>query len=461
MNRPAFLRRRCAWRPRNLGLRLLAAAAGLALLPAAHALDLLQAYQLAQQHDARLRAARAATDAQRERLPQAQAQLRPQVSFTASRLYNDLTRTSANLLGQPVTLDERYWSQNITLTLRQPLYRPALQAALESAQAQVADAEAVLRAEENNLLARVAAAYFDVLLAQDQLELILVQRRTLQTQADAAQKALVAGTGTRTDIDDIQARLDLLGADELRARQQIDFARRQLEVITGALPSAPRGLDHERLQLAPLQPAELQAWLQRAEDQSPELAALRARRDAAAKELERAAAAHRPTVDALAQITRSASENVTTPSSRYTNRALGVQLNVPLYTGGYIDSTVRQARAELTRAEENLEAARRELAVRVAEQHRLVLEGRQRIEALLRARASATTALRSSEASLRAGVRTVLDVLDAQQRLQLLERDLRSARYQTLLAQLRLLVLVGDDASAVLAAMAHVAWPTP
>lgn len=424
-------------------------AGGLGALPA-HAVDLPQAYELARQHDARLRAARAAADAQRERLPQAQAQRLPQVTFSASRLHNDLTRTSANFLGQPVTVDERYWSENLTLSVRQPLYRPALVAGIEVARAQVADAEAVLRVEEGNLAARVAEAYFNVLLAQDQLELVLVQRRAAEAQADAARKALVAGTGTRTDVDDLEARLDLLRADELRARQQIDFARRQLEVLTGALPSAPRPLDHDRLSLPELVPADLQAWLQRAEAASPELAALRARRDAAAAEVERAAAGHRPTVDAVLQLTRSASENVTTPSSRYTNRAVGVQLNVPLYSGGYIDSTVRQAMAELTRAEENLESLRRDLHVRVAEQHRLVVEGAQRIQALQRAVASARTALHSAERSRLAGLRTILDILDAEDRLQRAQRELRFARYQYLLARVRLQVLCGDDGVAEL-----------
>lgn len=408
-------------------------------------LDLLRAYQLAQQNDARLRAARAAADAQRERLPQAQAQLRPQVVLGASRLYNDLTRTASNFLGQPVTLQERYWSQNVTLSVRQPLYRPALVAGVEVAQAQVADAEAVLRSEEDNLAARVASAYFDVLAAQDQLDLVLVQQRTLQVQLDAARKALAAGTGTRTDVDDIEARLDLLGAEALRARQQVDYAQRQLQVLTAAAPVELRPLDHERFVPQPLQPADLSAWMNRAEQRSAELQALRARREAAAKEVERATAASRPTLDAVLQLARSASENVTTPSSRYTNRAVGVQFNMPLYSGGYLDATVRQAMAELTRAEETLEAARRELQLRVAEQFRFVVEGQQRIQALQRARASAQTALQSSQLSLRAGVRTVLDVLEAEQRLHNVERELRAARYQYLLARLRLQVFSGDQ----------------
>lgn len=418
--------------------------------PSPTPLGVLQAYQLARDNDARVRAARAAAQAQRERLPQAQAQLRPQLALGASRLHNDLTRTSANLFGQPVTQDERYWSENATLSLRQPLYRPALTAGVAVAQAHVADADAVLAVEENQLAARVAQAYLEVLQAQDQLELVQVQQRVAQIQLDAARQALERGTGTRTDVDDIAARLDLLGADALRAQQQIEQAQRQLQAITGPFDRPLAPMDHGRIELAPLQPLDLQAWLDRAEAASPELAALRARADAAQREIDRAAAGHLPTLDLIFQLTRSASENVTSPSSRYTNRAVGVQFNLPLYSGGYVDSTVRQAVAEYTRAQEALESTRRDLFVRVAEQHQSVIQGQQRVQALRRAVESARTAVRSSEASLRAGVRTVLDVLDAQQRLSNAERELRLARYQTLLARLRLSVLAGDTGEAEL-----------
>ncbi|TCS97515.1 outer membrane protein/protease secretion system outer membrane protein [Tepidimonas ignava] len=409
----------------------------------AHALDLDQAYRLAQSNDARVRATRAATDAQRERLPQAESQRLPQVSLSGSRSNNDLTRTSQNFLGQPVTVDERYWSYNATLGVRVPLYRPAVTAGIAVAKAQVADAEAVLRAEEINLAARVAQAYFEALTAQDNIELVAAQQRAATTQADAARKAWQAGTGTRTDVDEIEARLDLLRADEVRARQQLEYAMAQMQVLVGPWDGALAPVDAQRFAVAPLQLATLTQWLELAERNSPELAALRARRDAAQQEIARASAGHWPTLDAVVQITRSASENVTSPSSSYTNRAVGVQLNVPLYSGGYTSSTVRQAMAELVRAEEQLEAARRDLHLRIHDQYRLVIEGSQRISALQKALASAQQVVQSNRQSWLAGVRTILDVLDAEVRALTVERDLRAARYQYLLARLRLAVLAG------------------
>lgn len=436
-----------ARRPWRQALRhaLVAVVWGGATLGSVHAMDLMSAYRLALENDATVRAARAAADAQRERLPQAQAQLRPNIALSASRSRNDLTRTQTNFLGQPTTSDEQYFSQNATLTLRQPLYRPALRAGVEQARALVVDADATLQTELQNLASRVTGAYLEALLAQDQLALVRKQVAVAEVQLDAANKAWRAGTGIRTDVDEVQARLDLLRADELRAVQQVDFSRRQLEVLTGQAPQSLSGVDPTRLTLSLPQPQGLDDWLAMAEAASPELQALRARRDAARQDVERAQAGHLPTLDAVAQITRSASENVTTPSSSYTNRLIGLQFNMPLYAGGAVSSTVRQAQAELTRAEEALEAARRELGVRLHREYRGVVEGIQRVRALERAVASADQVVTSNRRSYEAGTRTVIDVLNAEQQRQSAVRDLAQARYEFLIARVRLVALAGGS----------------
>ena len=421
--------------------------------PAAHGMGLAEAHRLALQNDATLRAARAAADVQRERLPLAQAQLLPNVALGASRVYNDLSRTASDFLGRPQRIDEQYPSYNATLSIRQPLYRPALRAGVEQARSVVADAEAVLAAETNRLAERVTAAYLEALLNQDQLELVLKQQQVALRQLDAAEKAWRVGTGIRTDIDEIQARLDLLRADELRARQAHDMARRQLENLTGVSASTLWPLAPERLVLEPPQPSTLAEWQAAAEANSPELAALRARRDAARQEIERARAGHLPTLDTVAQITRSASENVTTPSSSYTNRLIGLQLNVPLYAGGAVDASVRQAVAELTRVEETLEATRRDLGLRVHREFRAVTEGVARIRALEQALRSADQVVTANRRSYEAGTRTVLDVLNAEQQRQSVLRDLAQARYEYLLARVRLVSLAGSDVQAEIAAI--------
>lgn len=437
-------------RGRALTLRVLAAAAAL-LAASAWSMDLLQAYQAALQEDATVRAARAAADSARERLPQARSQLLPNLALNVGRNRNDLSRTQEGLQGQPITTDEQYYSFNQTLQLRQPLYRKSLWAGLEQAGYIVQDADATLERELQNLGVRVTGAYFEALLAHDQLELVLKQQTFMLTQLDAARKALVAGSGTRTDIDEAQARLDLNRADELEARQNLDYTRRQLEVLTRHSVGELAKLDAGKLLLQQPESQNLEAWLAMAEASSPELQALKARLEAARSEVAKAEGGHYPTLDAVVQATRSASENVTTPSSRYINRALGLQLNVPLYAGGYTSSVVRQAVADQTRAEETLEATRRDLGLRLHREYRGVTEGVAKIGALEQAVRSGEQLVKSNRRSYEAGSRTLVDILNAEQQLQSTRRDLAQARYFYLISRVRLQALVGGDKDATIA----------
>lgn len=189
----------------------------------------------------------------------------------------------------------------------------------------------------------------------------------------------------------------------------------------------------------------------RAEAASPELQSLRAQAEAARQEIAKARSGHLPTLDAVAQWSRTSSDSVTSVNQRYDNKTIGLQLQVPLYSGGYVSSSVRQAQAALTRAEEMLEATRRDLGVRVHREFRGVTEGRLRIAALQQAVRSAEQAVQSSRKSQAAGVRTLLDVLNAEQQRTQAQRDLAQARYLYLVSQLRLHSLVGDDAQASVA----------
>lgn len=426
------------------------ATALLAAAVPALALDLQQAYHSALEQDATVRAARAAADAQRERLPQARAQLMPNVSANIGRNYNDLTRTQTNL-GKPTTTDEQYYSYNQTLQLRQPLYRRPLWAGFQQAGYVVQDAEATLERELQNLGVRVTGAYLEALLAQDQLDLVLQQKATLTTQLDAATKAFAAGSGIRTDIDEARARLDLNKAQELEARQHLDYTRRQLEVLINQPPDALARIDPTKLPLQPPEPANLEAWLTLAEERSPEIQGLKARLEAARLEVQKAQGGHYPTLDAVAQITRSGSENATTPSSAYTNRMLGVQMNVPLFAGGYVNSAVRQALAEQIRAEEVLEATRRDLSVRLHREFRGVTEGVLKVQALEQAVKSAQQLVHSSRRAFEAGSRTLVDIMNAEQQLQTARRDLAQARYIYVISHMRLQALSGGDKAQTIA----------
>ena len=424
---------------------------GMGLALPAWSMDLRQAYEAAYENDATIRAARAGAQASREKLPQARAQLRPNVSLNASRNHNDLTSKTQNFLGQPTTTENQYYSGSQTLSVRQPLYRPYLSALVRQAQAQVEDADAALERDEQTLVTRVGEAYFDALLAQDQVLLIEAQKTTYTTQLDAARRGLEAGTGTRTDIDEAQARLDLTLAQELEALQNVEYTRRRLESLMGQPVDVLAGLDVERFNPTVPVPGLVDAWVERAEQASPELQSLRAQLDAARMEVDKAQAGHKPTLDAVAQWSRSNSDSVTNVNSRYDNKSIGLQLSVPLYAGGYVSSSVRQAVAAQERAREALEAARRDLGVRVHREFRGMTEGVLRVKALEQAVRSAEQAVLSNQMSFQAGSRTTVDVLNAQQQKTTAQRDLAQARYLYLVSRLRLQALVGEDRQASVA----------
>lgn len=415
---------------------------GLALLSSAwsvQAMSLLDAYKTALEQDATIRSARAALEVGRERLPQAKAQLLPTVSANVARNSNQLETTSTTVTR------EDYFSDNKTLSLRQPLFN--LQRFFQYKQAQdvVTEAEANFERDVQNLTVRVGGAYLEALLSAEQMKLVLVQKQQYQTVLAAAQKALVAGTGTRTDIDEAQARLDMALAQELEARQNEDYTRRQLEILLNQPVAQLNLLKPTGLQTLPRLAHDLNGWIERALAQSPEVKALEARLQAAAKEIQKARAGHAPTLDAVLQWSDSGSENVTRLNSRFENKAIGFQLTIPLYQGGYVSSLERQAAADKVRQEEALEALRRDLGLRVHREYRGVTEGVLKIRALEQALKSSEQLLDSTLKSVRAGVRSQLDVLNAEQQLATTSRDLVQARYSYLMSRLRLYSLSGED----------------
>ncbi|MBK6592029.1 MAG: TolC family outer membrane protein [Burkholderiales bacterium] len=425
------------------------------------ALDLSQALEAALEQDPTIRAVRAATLARQERVPQARAQLMPNVSLSASRNNNDLENTAPNFLGEPATTNSRYVSGNATLTVRQPLFRKYQFADYQQAQSQVDDANAVLERELQNLAVRVSGAYFEALQASEQLALVLAQKTAYSTQLDAARKRFNGGAGTRTDIDEAQAALDLNLAQELEARQNITFTRRQLQMMIGRPVDNLSTVDPSKLELTNPSPDSVDTWVERAEAHSPEIQSLRAQLEAARLEIEKARSGHYPTLDAIAQWSRSESENVTSVNTSYKNRSIGLQFNLPLYSGGYVSSTVRQALAEQERATQALEAMRRDIDIRVHKEFRGVTEGVLKVKALEQAVRSTEQVAISNRRSFEAGSRTLMDTLNAEQQRVSAQRDLAQARLFYLISRVRLHALTGGAKEEAISQINGWLTPTP
>lgn len=423
--------------------RVVLGGALLSLSMAVWPMDLLQAYEAAQKQDANILATRANARAGRERLPQARAQLLPSVGVNLSSNSNQLASTSQNFFGVDQTTDASYPSSNQSLTVRQPLFRPQLTAQYRQAKAQVDDVDASLAQEEQNLVVRVAGAYFEALLTNEQLSLVLAQQAFNKTQLDAAGKVFEAGAGTRTDVDEARARLDMNLALEIEARQNVTYTLQQLQVLVNQPVEMLDPLDVAKLELQGLQPEGLGDWISRAEQNSPQLRSLQAQVAVSREEVGKARAGHFPTLDAIAQWSRSESETVTNLKSRYTNASIGLQLNIPIYSGGAVSSAVRQALANQERTEQAYESGRRDLGVRVHKEFRTVTESLPKIRALEQALRSADQLVLSSRKSVQAGSRTVIDVLNAEQQRMVVSRDLAQARFVYLVSRVRLLALVG------------------
>jgi outer membrane protein, protease secretion system len=426
------------------------AAAALTFCGFTYSMGLQEVYQKALLQDAGIRASRAALLAGMERVPQAQSQLLPSVSASFSRNRNHLETTSPDIFGQSTKSKSSYSSHSNSLTLRQPILNVARRANLE--QAQEAEREAIAMHDKSmqDLLARVTSAYADVLLADEQMRLVATMQQQDIVLLSAARKSFEAGAGTRTDIDEAQARLDMSRARELEAKQQRDYASRQLAVFIGEPVEQLHPLKVDRAQALALKLPALQTWLDQAKANSPDIKMLEARLAAAQKEVGKAQSGHTPTLDAVLQWSVTGNENVTRPSSRFSTTAMGLQLNVPLYQGGAVSSLVRQALAEQTRMQEMLEAGMRDLDLRVHKEFRGVTEGTLKVQALQQAEHSARQLLTSTKRSREGGFRTILDVLNAEQQLATVSRDLIQARFQALLSWARLNVMAGREPQLVL-----------
>lgn len=409
----------------------------------AHALDLLGSYEAALEGDAEYLAARAAASSGREILPMARAQLLPSISASLTHMQNSLTTQAQDFRGNPYSFDSKYDSKNYALTLRQPLYRPYLYSGYLQAMSRHEGTEAVFDKAHQDLAVRVASAYFNVLLAGEALRQVEAQGEAIATQLAAAKRALEVGHGTRTDIDDAKARLDLNHSRHLGARQQIDQARHELEILVNRPVEYLRPLDRQRLPLHAFEPAFLGDWIERAETASPELRDLRARVEVARHEVDRARSGHKPTLDLIVQRSMSISDNVTNPNNRYDNSQIGLQLAVPLFAGGYVSAQIRQAEAALEEIMQRYEAGRRKLATQVRKEFQGVQEGALRIHALELAEDSANQAVLSNEKGFLAGMRSRIDILNAAEARSNTRLELARERMLYVISRARLLSLCG------------------
>lgn len=410
--------------------------------PARAAMDLAQAFELARQADPSFQASRQELAALAEVVPQARAALLPNVSASVSR-----NRVWLDRLEPSGDVNSNYYSLNNSLLLRQPLWRRPQMLQLEQAKTQAASQGFLQRRAEADLLLRVASAYFDLLYADQSVALLRSVVAASAQQMVAARRGFELGQGTRTDIDEAQARSDLALAQSVQARQNRDMALRQMAMLVGQEVQAFKPMRTEAHE--PQRPVgSLDDWLAKARLNNPELQLARTKLALAELEVTKTQAAHDPTLDLVAQRTLSKSENTQSPNASFRSSQLGLQLNVPLYAGGGVQSAVRQALATREREQFIVAQASNDLALKVQREYHALAEGPERLQAARQALRSASQLVVSTGKGMQAGTRTVVDQLNAVQREAETRRELALVHYQLQLAWLKLAALSGDELQA-------------
>ncbi len=426
-------------------LRLAAIAVGLAFAGTAAGADFLQTYRLAKQNDAQFASARGSLEAGLEKLPQGRALLLPVINGSANTNWNDAEN---KVLATGVTNSGTFNSNGWNVTLTQPLFRWQNLVQYQQSQFQVLQAEAQFGQATQDLIVRVAQAYFDVLAAMDNLEFTKSNRVVIAEQLAQAKRNFEVGTATITDTNEAQARYDLAIAQEIAGVNALEVAQRALQQIIVQFPDALTPL-RSQVMIEQPQPNVMDEWVKGARGNNFVVRGNEAVMEIASREVERQRAGHYPTVDAVASAAQSTNENLaalTAGGQRATlnQNIVGLQLNLPIYAGGSVMSRTREAVGLKEKARQDLDSSRRAAEFNARQSFLNVTNGIAQVRALEQALRSSEVSLQSNRVGYEVGVRINIDVLNAQQQVFQTQRDLARARYDTILNGLRLKSAAGS-----------------
>ncbi len=416
-------------------LRLLPLAFALAVagIAPARAQSLLELYESARGYDAAWQSAKAQYDANLFRAEQARAAVLPSANLGAG-----LTRS--NFESTVPQVDRGVTTQSATVSASQPLYRPANFATWEQGKRQVDLAQAQLSAASQDLIVRVSQAYFDVLAAQDTLAFVQAQKTAVAEQLESAKRNFEVGTSTITDSREAQARYDLVIAQEIAAENDLRVKKLALDSLVGKPDVKPNLLAVPATVPSP-EPADVNAWVQQGEENSPAIRQAKTAVEIAQLETEKAKAGHLPTLDLTASygVNRNPGGSASVPTSTRSNAAtLGLSFNLPLFAGFATQNRIRETLSLEERAQADLEANRRAVAQAIRSAFFGLVSGQGQVKALEAAEASSLSALDANRLGYQVGVRINIDVLNSQSQLFQTKRDLAQARYNVLVGHLKL-----------------------
>lgn len=409
----------------------------LALAGTAQAQGLTELYQAARGFDAAYLSARALAESAPYRAAQSNALNRPNIGLAGSA-----TRTDGHLSTDTLSRSRDSNAKQLAINARQPLFNRANDATIAQSQRSLEGSLAELQLAEQDLLVRVAQAYFDVLSAQDTLGTTRASKKAIAEQLASAKRNFEVGTATVTDTREAQARYDLATAQEIAADNDLRTKRTALDQLVGRSGVQPQPLRQPVRLPAELAPEDIERWVEASRAQHPQAQRAQAALEIARLETEKARAGALPTVDLVGSVARGNTNGAgvagTTSDGTTQTRSIGVQLNMPLYAGGSISNRVEETLRLEEKARNDLEAAQRSIALQTRQLWSAVQSGRAQVGALEAAENSSRLALEATQLGYRVGVRVNLDVLNAQTQLYTTQRDLYRARYDLLVGALRL-----------------------
>lgn len=406
--------------------------------------SLVDIYQQALSHDPTLASALSANQAAQELIEQGKALYRPTVNFNAE----------ANQIGSDIRYlnntppgNSNFHTYKYGVDARQPIYRKQNLLQMDQAATQVSQADKQLYLSQQSLILRTTQVYFEVLIAQDKIDLIIAQKAAILSQLDQAKATFEVGTATITDVNEAQARYDLILAQENAAVNEYEIAKRSVQAITGDIPQTLAPVKADIKTNAIMQ--SMDKWLEVAAQNNLNIQIQQDTLKYSEQEIERAKAGHLPTLDAVASYSdnyASGSVSVFGAGNELKTGSVGLQLQIPLYQGGATTSRVRQAVLNKQKALNDVEFARRQAELETQRAYLNLNTSIAQVKAYEQALISSQSQVDSTKLGYEVGVRTSVDVLNAQQQFFSAKRDLLQSRYNYLVNIIRL-----KSASGVLA----------
>lgn len=404
-----------------------------------NAQNLSETYELALQNDPVLKQALAKQSATGESKDQSIARFLPTVSATAASskeyLHNAKAKNVSGFDFRGRQVNQDYWSNTFNLNITQPVFHWDHWIQLSQSENQIAQAEADYQAELQSLMVKTAEAYFNVLSAQDNLEFAVAEKEAIARQLEQAKQRFEVGIIAITDVNEAQAGYDQAVADEIEASMLVDNRKEALREIIGDQELTLDTLG-EQLPLQKPKPDNITSWSDSAELNNFNIISAFNQAEVTRKSIEIQRNGHLPQLDVVASY--GVSDVTSSFGFRGDTQAVGLQLNVPLFEGGAVNSRTRQAVFEYEAAKENLTAVKRSIKRQVKDAYRGVVSNISRVEALKAAVTSSETSLEASEAGFEVGTRTMVDVLNEQRNLYRAKWEYARARYNYLINSIKL-----------------------